>query len=102
MTDAEWKAACDRSLERKRTLIAYRRIKRHGDELPTRAFYQIYLHREDRGGGFVAYHTSWDLEQKYRALYGTRDAWSLWSYKAPKGAKEIFGDDRLLANGKEP
>lgn len=80
----------DRAIVRKAELLASDpSIKRHGDEAPTRDYYSIHLHREDYGGGFVAYHTPWQQEQRFLALYGKHDPDSIWSYEAPKDAKEV-------------
>jgi hypothetical protein len=81
----------ERALIRKAELLASDpSIKRYADELPTRDYYTVHLHREDCGGGYVAYRMSWELEQKFLATYGKHDPDSMWSYEAPKGAKEVY------------
>lgn len=68
-------------------------IHRRGDLEPEdgRDVYTVYLHREEYGGGFVAHRWPWDLEQKYRAMYGRdRSPDSLWSYTPPAGAKYVL------------
>ena len=81
----------ERAIVRRAELLASDpTIHRHGDTSPERDYYSIALHREDCGGGFVAHHTSWDLEQRFRVTYGKHDPDAMWSYEAPKGAKEIY------------
>lgn len=65
-------------------------VHRYGDAQPEdgRDVYTVHLHREDRGGGYVAHLWPWDLEQLYRVTYGQHDPDSLWSYEPPAGAKE--------------
>ncbi len=87
----DFEAQYERALVRRAELLkSDPSIKRHGDEQPTREYYSISLHREDCGGGFVAHLMEWDLELRFRAIYGRHDPDSLWSYEAPKGAKEVY------------
>lgn len=67
-------------------------LHRYADAQPEdgRDVYHVYMHREDYGGGFVAYRWPWDLEQRYRVTYGRHDPDALWSYEPPAGAKEVW------------
>lgn len=67
-------------------------VHRYGDLQPEdgRDVFSIYLHREAYGGGFVAHFWPWELEQKFRVMYGRHDPDALWSYETPAGAKEVI------------
>lgn len=67
-------------------------VHRYGDLQPEdgRDVYDIFLHRETCGGGYVAHLWPWDLEQRYRVTYGRHDPDALWSYEPPAGAKEVI------------
>jgi hypothetical protein len=61
--DLSYEREVERAYKRRAELLASDpSIHRHGDVTPERDYYSIYLHRLDRGGGFVAHRTSWDLE----------------------------------------
>lgn len=66
-------------------------VHRYGDVKPEdgRDVYHVLMHREDCGGGYVAYLWPWDFEQRFRIAYGRRDPDGLWSYEPPAGAKAV-------------